>query len=464
MRADGLGNPVTTEDDATLAALGDFVEGFLAYETRATNVLAAAERDPHSVLTNAYAGMIWMLLEAPEAPARAAKYLHRAKAARAGATRREQLTVDVLEAWSRDEIPAALALCDRIIAEFPRDLVVVKISQYLNFNLGRCAEMLRIALAALDANRTVAYAHGMAAFAYEQCHLLEEAEAAAREALRLKRKEPWAQHALAHVMLTEGRIDEGAHFLEGVQDTWTDLNSFMITHLWWHLALFYLSQGRDGRVLRIYDHHVWGVAKDYSQDQIGAVSLLTRLELDGVEVGDRWVDLGHFLAARAQDVTQPFLSVQYLYGLARAGRPGANALMAAIRARAETPPAFAREAWVGAALPLAEGLLAFAHGDYTDAARRLTPVLPRLSALGGSHTQRDLFEQIRLEAVLRSGDLAAAQQLLEQRRMHDCDGVPVNRALAKVYAALGLPAEAAKAAARAHRTKAAHASPIGIHA
>ena len=41
---------------------------------------------------------------------------------------------------------------------------------------------------------------------------------------------------------------------------------------------------------------------------------------------------------RAEDVEQPFLSVQYLYGLARAGRPEANRLMAAIRQRADQAP------------------------------------------------------------------------------------------------------------------------------
>ena len=98
----------------------------------------------------------------------------------------------------------------------------------------------------------------MAAFAYEQCHLLEEAELAARTALEMRRKEPWAQHALAHVLLTRGRIDEGARLLESFRDTWTGLNSFMLTHLWWHLALFYLSQGRAAAVLEIYDRECWG--------------------------------------------------------------------------------------------------------------------------------------------------------------------------------------------------------------
>ena len=121
-------------------------------------------------------------------------------------------------------------------------------------------------------------------------------------------------------MLTQGRIDEGAHFLECVSPTWTELNSFMLTHLWWHVALFKLSQGCFAQALEIYDRHCWGVAKDYSQDQVGAVSLLARLEIAGVDVGSRWQELAGYLVARAGDTVQPFLTLQYLYGLARARR------------------------------------------------------------------------------------------------------------------------------------------------
>ncbi len=458
MRSDCLGNPVTGADEATLAAIDDFVEGFLAYEERAANIVGAAERNPAHGLTNAYCGLIWMLLEASDAPSRAAKYLERAKAAAPGATRRERMIVEMLDAWTRDDVPLAIRLCDDIAAAFPRDLVMVKLNQYLNFNLGRFPQMLRAGEAVFEANREVAYMHGMMAFAYEQCHLLDEAETAAREALRLKRKEPWAQHALAHVMLTQGRIDEGAVFLEAARDDWTGLNSFMSTHLWWHLCLFYLSQGRAEAVLAIYDRHVWGIAKDYSQDQIGAVSLLTRLELVGVDVGDRWSDLGDWLAARGLDTAQPFLTVQYLYGLARAGRPEADTLMAAIRERARTAPDFAGRAWREGAVPLSEGLLAYARGDHQTAEAKLTPTLSQLSIIGGSHAQRDLFEQVRLDAVMRNGAWSIAQQLLEQRRARDRDGVPINRALAEVYAALDLPREAQVAEARARRALAAHAS------
>jgi len=62
----------------------------------------------------------------------------------------------------------------------------------------------------------------------------------------------------------------------------------------------------------VIDRNIWGLSKEYSQDQIGAVSLLARLELVGVDVGDRWVDLGQYLEARVDDQLQPFLSAQYL--------------------------------------------------------------------------------------------------------------------------------------------------------
>ena len=52
---------------------------------------------------------------------------------------------------------------------------------------------------------------------------------------------------------------------------------------------------------------------------------------------------------------------------------------------------------------------------------------------------------------MRDGELTAAQQLLEERRAFEPDGVPLNRTLARVYEGLGLPREAARAQERARR-------------
>jgi hypothetical protein len=453
---DPLGNPVSAMRTATLRAVEDFVAGMLAYETRAEGIVAAADAEPECCLANVYAGFLWMFLEAPDAASRAAPYLAAAERVAAGALPRERQNLECLRAWMADDLPVALELCDRITDEFPRDLLIVKLQQYFEFNRGNSPAMLRAALKVAPHNTDVAHLHGMLAFAYEQCHLLGEAEAAARTALDLQRREPWAQHALAHVLLTRGEIDVGARFLEGMQDTWTGLNSFMVTHLWWHLALFYLSQGRRATILDLYDRYCWAVAKEYSQDQVGAVSLLARLELAGIDVGERWQELAAYLAVRAHDTVQPFLTLQYLYGLARAGRPEAGSLLESVRRMADGGTAPASEVWRDVALPACEGLYRFVRGDFDAAWRHLSAALPRLIEVGGSHAQRDLFDQIALDAAIRSGRIVLAQQQLELRRAHDPDGVPVNTALAAVYSELGLPVLAEQARIRAVLTRARH--------
>lgn len=447
MAEDSLGNPLVDGDPGLVAGLNDFVEGFLAYETRAENILATAAAFPGAVMAQVYAGWLWMFLEAPEAAERARPFLQAAQAAlRPGPTPahdREREQVALLADWVAGDTAGVEARAARVAARWPQDLAVVKLAQYLAFNRGDAPAMLRIILAVLPAHAHNAYAHGMAAFAYEQCHRLDEAEAAARQALALQRREPWAQHALAHVLLTRGRVDEGLQFLEGVRDTWTALNSFMVTHLWWHLAVFYLARGRFADALALYDGQVWGVSPGYSQDQIGAVQLLSRLEWVGVDVGERWAQLAEHLAARAEDTTEPFLSLLYLYGLARAGRPEAQRLLAAITARAAAAQGEARIAWQDAALPTARGLVALARGDAAAADAALAQGLPRLVRIGGSHAQRDLFALLQVDAATRAGHDRDAQQALELRRLVDPHDVPVNARLAALYTRLGLPSLAA---------------------
>lgn len=436
--ADPFGHAIHVQRPDSVAAVAGFIEGFLAYEPRILAVLAAAEHD-ESLIVQTCAAALWMFSESPVGPPQARQHLARARAAKLPASERERQFASAVQAWVDGDLAAALTTHAQLAQDHPRDLAAIKLGQYHAFNLGDSPTMLRLALRAQAAAADVAWTHGLLAFAHEQCHHLQRAEESARRALALRAAEPWAEHAIAHVMLTDGRFAEGRDFLARASAPWNGLTSFMRTHNWWHLALFHLELGDEAAALALYDREVWGVDTAYSQDQVGAVSLLARLELAGVDVGARWQDLADPLTGRVHDQVQPFLDLQYLYGLARAGRPEALALRDAIVAFAPQAPAASRVAWQQVAVPAAHGLLAHAQGRWAEAAEALSVALPRLVRIGGSHAQRDLFEQIWLDAAQRAGDAATVLNVLQPRLNAAPQSQRLTRRLRTVHAALGLP-------------------------
>jgi hypothetical protein len=172
------------------------------------------------------------------------------------------------------------------------------------------------------------------------------------------------------------------------------------------------------------------------------------MELAGVDVGERWQDVGSYLKVRTSDFIQPFLTMHYIYGLARAGLIEADQLHDNLIDFTTTAPEFRRSAWQEVALPACEGLLCHAKGDFEPVIQKLGLAVARLGEIGGSHAQRDLFEQVLLDALIKTGRYAMAQQKLEMRRAYEPDSVPTNLALANVYDKLDLPREAARARRR----------------
>jgi hypothetical protein len=132
-----------------------FVGGFLAYETRAAGVLAAADADPASALLNAYAGMLWLLLESPQGP-RPSRPLcrqgpRRARRRPSARTGRGRFPARLV----RRRHPHAWTIADTILAAWPRDLLILKLRQYHDFNRGDFPAMLRAAASVATANADV---------------------------------------------------------------------------------------------------------------------------------------------------------------------------------------------------------------------------------------------------------------------------------------------------------------------
>ncbi|MGB0853218.1 MAG: tetratricopeptide repeat protein, partial [Pikeienuella sp.] len=446
---DHWGNAITCSEPGTAAAVRDFTHGMLTFGKQAGRIMKAAKTDDSCAIANAHAAQLMMFLEMANSPALAQPFLDRAEAASAGATDREKGVIAYTRKWVERDIPGLIRIAGDVLEDHPTDLTTVKIRQTMQFDWGDATGMLHSAHYGVKAFPDQANALGMLAFGLEESHLLSEAENVAWRALELDETEGWAQHAIAHVMLTEGRCDEGRGFMSGRAPTWEGKNSVLVAHNWWHVALFAISQGDYASALAAHDEHITGIQPDYSQDQINEISLLARLEMVGCDVGDRWIGLAERLAARSGDFVTPFLTMQYLYALARAGRGEADDLLANLRDL--VAPEWSAAIWRNMAMPACEGLAAHARGDYAQAADALGRAIPLLWQGGGSHAQRDVFHQIHLDALIRAGCYGEAQQNLMGRLSFEPASVPNNRALAGVYEALGLPQEAAACAAKARR-------------
>jgi hypothetical protein len=112
MTTDRFANAFTQGTPETAQAIDDFTHGFLAYQPKAANILAAAEAAPDHALTNTYAGMLWMFLEAPVAATKAAPYIARAKAA-VEMNEREHSNLKIASTWVSGDVPKTI--CIRVI-------------------------------------------------------------------------------------------------------------------------------------------------------------------------------------------------------------------------------------------------------------------------------------------------------------------------------------------------------------
>lgn len=417
MLQDAQGLEVTTNSPETIAAINRYIDQTLVYGKDAVAIFQGIEADPNCAIANAYAAASYLYHESAESHRQALVYLQAAKKDKDTATEREKLYISAVEAWAAGTINQAIAYLEVLAEKFPSDLVAVQMGQYHYFYRGNSEGLLRIAEKVLPANRDNHYLCGMIAFGLEQCHRYEEAEAMGRLATQMNRNNPWAHHAVAHVMEMQGRLDEGIAWMESLCDTWEDCNSMLYTHNWWHIALYYLEKEEFEKVLSLYDTHVWGCTqKDSSQSLIDAIQVLLRLELRGVEVGNRWHELSSHLTTRIHEHILPFQDLHYIYALAKTGQTEqVSEMLLSIQAYAKVANPSVSRAWNEVAIPAARGMAAHAQGKWERAISELGSVLPRLYTIGGSHAQRELFEQIYLDAWLRAQQNHEALKLLEKR-------------------------------------------------
>ncbi len=182
-------------------------------------------------------------------------------------------------------------------------------------------------------------------------------------------------------------------------------------HISWHLALFELARGNAERARELYADAIRPAVSHAPPlfNLADAASFLWRWRIYdlGRDPGD-WNEVAayarrcfpqagvHFADVHAALAESPELTDE------RAGQ---------CRARLD-----AGRLPQGTVVPeLCAGAAAFARGDYAEAAAQLGSAMPELARIGGSHAQREVFEDTYIVACLRAGEGAKAAERLKTR-------------------------------------------------
>jgi hypothetical protein len=407
---DARGLELTAQDAGPVAAADDFTARLLRLDQGVEAILEAVQRWPQTPMLVLQAAAFWLYGQTADARANAGAHL----AACAGLTMnpRERALHQALVAWhANDNLRAATAL-ESVTSEWPDDLLAAKIAEFLYYVLGQQhmgprfrAHMARLAPRHAGDPDFLA----MQAFASELCDDFADAEARAERALSIVARNPWAQHALTHVLIRQGRVAEGRARMEAFLPLLATCGRPIHSHDAWHLALLHLEELDVAGALRVFHEHVWGITPDMVVEQLDAIALLWRIELAGTAMDAEWAAIADHVAPRAVETFMPFMNAHYVYALARAGRPEAvGAALARVRARSEAGDAEARRVWAPTGQAVIEAAAAFGAGDRARAAALLDPVMPAMTEVGGSDAQVELFRQAYLRSLQAAGRRADA--------------------------------------------------------
>jgi hypothetical protein len=414
---DSLGNQYS---GATPASLDHYEHGVRLLQCYIGDPLSTADaalaEAPEMIM--AHALRAWLVLLGTEAPALPIARRSWELASKLPANEREQGHLAAIHHLLEGRWREAARTLEDVSIAHPRDALALIAGHQLDFFTGQ-SRMLRDRIArALPAwsERLPGYHSllGMHAFGLEECGDYVRAEASGRRAVELEARDGWAQHAVAHVFEMTGRKRDGIAWMRSNPEAWSR-DSFFAVHNWWHLAVFHLDLGEIDAVLELYDTAVYGKRSGIVLEMIDAAALLWRLELRGIDVGDRWIALADGWEPHAASANYTFNDVHAAMAFLRADRSAALASLldaqVAAMARLDDNAAFTRH--VGR--PVTQALIDFQQGNYPAAAQILRQVRNAAALFGGSHAQRDLLDLTLLEAARRGGNTQLCAALSAER-------------------------------------------------
>ncbi|MEM7302400.1 MAG: tetratricopeptide repeat protein [Pseudomonadota bacterium] len=427
---DIFGQQTTLSSPAALQSWNATMMAFLAHSAETPNHLASVlNTEPDFALGHAVKGLFYVLLGRRELYATAIAALEDAKRNTVGnsACPREQNFIHALTSWIDGNPYQSVAAVERVLTGQPRDALAAKLSHALRFVLGDSAGM-RTSLEAIrphydQDHPAYGYLLGCYSFALEETGDFAEAERTGKTGLEIAADDAWGLHSVAHVYDMTGRSRDGLSWLDGREAAWEHCNNFRY-HVWWHKALMHLDLGQIDVVFDLYDRQIRQDKTDDYRDISNATSLLTRLELNGFTVGQRWEELAELCEKRTEDGCLIFADLHYLLALLGGDRKQAvSDLIGNMNQCAVAGGKPFEQIASHPGLAAANGLEAFGEGNYEIAFLHLANARQSMQTIGGSHAQRDVFERLTIDAGIRGGYLNEAEMILSDRteRRNNCN-------------------------------------------
>lgn len=270
-----------------------------------------------------------------------------------------------------------------------------------------------------DSSRGIdSHSIGNRAFGLMEIGQTEDGDAAARESLQINPGDIWSIHARCHYFEMTKDYTTAIEWLNSVKSRWEIQGGALLTHMYWHLALFHLGRGEFDTAREIFEVKVLTNANMAAIDLVDASTLLWRLELGGRTVQAAWWDEISAQWLKSIPLTAPLppttipmnlthLALAVVKSSRAADRLALNSMMNQLKeieegavgqylvmqSYLEKMSAITRE--------LCDGLIAFAQGDNRKCVETLNPIRGFLLGTGGSIPQRAIYFQILGEAKKR---------------------------------------------------------------
>ncbi len=420
MPSDRFGHPLTTTSDEAARQYLWALDCMLTANFGAEEALdAALKADPDFALAH-IAKARWLLMHMRGAEGRAEIAAARALAGRV--TPREARHIEIIALAFEGQGPKAFAMLQEHLAEYPRDelplMMALGVFGLLGFS-GRL-DHREAELALLEKIKP----HWGDDWFFETFHgwaLVEGMQdvtggiAEIERALAKKPRNGWGAHALAHGYYEAGDAESGATYVSGWLPEY-DRRSQLHGHISWHLALCELARDNPARAHEIYADAVRATVTHGPQviSLADPAAFLWRCQIYSAEAPDRedWREVADFARKNFPQAGMHFADLHALMADVAVG----DTVMAQKRIAEMRERLSLGRLPQGEVIPvMGEGLVAFGKGDYAAAADLIGSVLPQLPRVGGSHAQREIFDDTYIVACLRAGRGNAARERLTER-------------------------------------------------